>query len=253
MCGRFSQLRSWNDLVRLYRITAAGSPDAWPPRYNLAPSQYAAVVTATGEAADAERCLQPMRWGLVPFWAKDAKIGNNLINARAETVATKPAFRQALAKRRCVIPTDGFFEWQSVPGRKRKQPFRISWQPPDAPLAFAGLWDRWTNPADGAQLLSFTIITTEANERVRRVHHRMPVILEEAQQALWLDVPGVDAKAAQELLLPIAPDRLALYPISTLVNAPANDTPDVIAPLEPSACPPLAGSLPLLSDMNDPS
>ena len=173
------------------------------------------------------RELALLKWGLIPFWAKDAKIASSLINARAETVATKPAFRAALKKKRCLIPADGFYEWQAIPGQKTKQPYLINVR--DVPVfAFAGLWEHWTSP-DGTRVDTFTIITTDANELMQQVHTRMPVILDRADYALWLDRDVQDSQEVLPLLKPFPADRMQLIPVSTLVNSPRNDKPECVA------------------------
>jgi putative SOS response-associated peptidase YedK len=222
MCGRFS-LGATIKVAQLFDL-----PD-WPdmpPRYNIAPSQDVPAVIQNRETASRE--LRPMRWGLVPFWAKDPKVGNRLINARAETLATKPAFRESLRERRCLIPADGFYEWEQQ-GR-RKQPWYIRMQD-GRPFAFAGLWDRW-RPADGERRLeTCTIVTAASNDLVGRIHDRMPVILPPAAYGLWLDPNTHDVAPLQALLRPYPADDMVAFPIGTRVNNPANDTPDIIAPL----------------------
>jgi putative SOS response-associated peptidase YedK len=191
---------------------------AWPGRYNLTPSQE--VVTIV-QPAGAPRQVRRMRWGLIPSWAKDPAIGNQLINARAETVATKPAFRVALRERRCLIVADGFYEWETR-GR-RKQPWFIRMQD-GHPFAFAGLWDRWTDP-EGRAIESCTIITTAPNALIRRFHHRSPVIVAPADYAVWLDAAIRDPDRLLPLLVPYPPKGMTAYPVSPLVNNPANDSP----------------------------
>lgn len=195
------------------------------PRYNIAPTQPVAVVRLDREGRRREFTL--MRWGLIPSWAKDIGIGNRLINARAETLTEKPAFRTAFRRRRCLIPADGFYEWQKQ--ATRKQPYFIG-LPDRRPFAFAGLWEHWEG-ADGSVLDSCTIITTAANERVRVLHDRMPVILERADFADWLN-PSTTLDRLLHLLRPY-PFEMLLYPVSTLVNAPENDRPECIVPLVP--------------------
>jgi putative SOS response-associated peptidase YedK len=190
---------------------------SWHDRYNLAPSQ--AVLTIVQPAGGA-REVRRMRWGLIPSWAKDPAIGNQLINARAETVAMKPAFRGALRERRCLIATDGFYEWESQGGRKR--PWYIRRQD-GRPFAFAGLWDRWTDPA-GTEIQSCTIITTTPNALIQRFHHRMPVILSPADYDLWLDVRIREVDRLLPLLVPHPPEEMTAYPVNPLVNSPANDS-----------------------------
>jgi putative SOS response-associated peptidase YedK len=162
-----------------------------------------------------------MRWGLIPGWAKEPGIGNRFINARAETVASTPAFRSAFRERRCLILTDGFYEWQGQGGRKRPWCIRMR---DGRPFAFAGLWERWTDPA-GRAIDSCTIITTTPSDLIRPFHHRMPVILLPRDHDLWMD-PGVrEAARLLPLLVPYPGDDLVAYPVSPLVNNPANDTP----------------------------
>jgi putative SOS response-associated peptidase YedK len=197
-----------------------------PPRYNIAPTQSVAAVRLAGQGGGRELGL--FRWGLIPAWAKDARIGSSLINARAETLATKPAFRSALNRKRCLIPADGFYEWQAVPGEKVKQPFFIGVR--DVPVfAFAGLWEQWTAP-EGNVLQTCTIVTTEANELMRRVHTRMPVILDPADYDRWLDCPRHDAQSAIGLLKPFPSERMQLVPVSTLVNSPRNELAACVEP-----------------------
>jgi putative SOS response-associated peptidase YedK len=223
MCGRLAQTMDALGLAE--RLGAAGPDFAVLPRYNLAPGQAAAVV-----AADPEPRLVRMRWGLVPAWAKEEKIGWRMINARAETIDRKPAFRGLLRRRRCLVPADGFFEWQKT-GPRTKQPWWIFVNGP-RPMAMAGLWDAW-RPAEGEPLLTFTIITTRANDLVSRIHDRMPALLSEEALTVWLD-PGIgDPARLLPLLRPYPADEMAAYPISDLVNSTANDSPEIIAPVAP--------------------
>lgn len=219
MCGRYSLTTPVEAVGRLFEV--AERPNL-PPRYNIAPSQQAPVVRADAAGG---RVLAPMRWGLIPSWAKEAKIGYRMINARAETVAGKPAFRGAFRHRRCLVPADGFYEWRKLGATK--QPYRIT-RADGAPFAFAGLWERWRAP-DGAVIDSFTIITTVANETLRPIHERMPVILDPADFGAWLEAGGVGR------LVPYAGAELAAIPVSTRVNSPKNDDPACIAPLEGDA------------------
>ncbi len=210
MCGRFFLLASPPELADLFGL--ADVPDA-PPRYNIAPSQPVAVV----RVADAGRELVRLRWGLIPPWSRDGKVAP--INARSETAADKPMFRHAFRKRRCLIPASGFFEWMNT-GAKKKQPFCIRLID-DKPFAFAGLWERWEGPAGPVD--SCAILTTEANELVRPVHDRMPVILDRRHFDQWLAPKEQDAGALAPLLRPFAADRMRAYPVSPLVNSPRND------------------------------
>ena len=227
MCGRFTQRLSWAELHELMDLI--GPPRNLRPRYNVAPSHDVAVV----RAADGGRNLSMLRWGLIPAWAKDPAIGYRLINARSETVAEKPSFRSAYRRRRCLIPADGFYEWQRL--GKIRQPWLFGLRY-GAPFALAGLWERWTIP-EGAELTgslaelgpgdpveTCTILTTAANETVAPVHGRMPVILPRDACDPWL--AGEDVSLA-----PYAPDAMTAHPVSTLVNRPANDEPRCVEPV----------------------
>lgn len=192
------------------------------PRYNIAPTQEAAVVRRSGDA----RSLSLLRWGLVPFWAKDPGIGNRMINARSETVGEKPSFRTSFRRKRCLVAASGFYEWQRTEGRKQPWHFRMRG---GGPFAMAGLWDSWDK---GEGLLeTFTILTTEPNELVARAHQRMPVVLRPADHRLWLDPSVEDTERLGELLVPYPADEMEGFPVSTLVNSPANDSPSCIEPL----------------------
>lgn len=199
------------------------------PRYNIAPTQSVAVIRRT----DAGNELSMLRWGLIPSWAKDVKIGASLINARGETVATKPAFRSAFKRRRCLIPADGFYEWKQT-GTKTKQPYYISLKQ-ELPFAFAGLWESWTSP-EGGTIESCTIITTEANDALKELHDRMPVILNAADRAAWLD-PDIPSDALTSVLAPYPATEMQTYPVGTLVNKAANDVPECLrrVPAEPGS------------------
>jgi putative SOS response-associated peptidase YedK len=186
------------------------------PRFNVAPTQNVAVVRL--EPDQRVRGLDTLRWGLIPSWADDPSIGNRMINARAETVAEKPAFRHALKAKRCLVVADGFFEWQKIDGRK--QPFYIKMRD-DHPFAFAGLWERWTKGDEPIE--SCTIITTGANELMQPIHDRMPVIVPKPAYDLWLDPTIKDPKRLQPLLAPYPSDEMVAYAVSTLVNSPKND------------------------------
>ena len=227
MCGRFTQRLSWAELHELMDLI--GPPRNLRPRYNVAPSQDVAVV----RAVDGGRSVSMLRWGLIPAWAKDPAIGYRLINARSETVAEKPSFRSAYRRRRCLIPADGFYEWQRL--GKIRQPWLFGLRD-GAPFALAGLWERWTVP-EGAELTgslaelgagdpveTCTILTTAANETVAPVHGRMPVILPRDACDPWL--AGEDVSLA-----PFAADAMTAHPVSTLVNRPANDDPRCVEPV----------------------
>lgn len=224
MCGRFVQASDPAALSHLFTLPIAAIPD-FRPRYNLAPTQPALVLRREPQGGEKEATF--LTWGLIPSWAKDPSIGNKLINARAETLAEKPAFRAAFRRRRCLVPADGFFEWKKA--GKSKQPYFISHQD-GSPFAIAGLWEHWQAP-DGSVIESFTLITTEPNELVRPLHNRMPAILPRHAFDLWLN-PDTDQKRLQALLLtPYPADLLTAWPVSTQVNSPVNDHPDLIEPL----------------------
>ena len=227
MCGRFTQRLSWAELHELMDLI--GAPLNLRLRYNVAPSQDVAVVRATANG----RHLSMLRWGLIPAWAKDPAIGHKLINARAETAAEKPSFRTAFRHRRCLIPADGFYEWQR--GRGTRQPWLFGLRNA-APFAFAALWERWTVPAGaalsgslsqrspGGMVETCTILTTAANETVAPVHSRMPVILAPDAYSPWL--------AGEEIpLTPYPAADMTAHPVSTLVNRPANDDPRCVEPI----------------------
>jgi putative SOS response-associated peptidase YedK len=224
MCGRFS-LTVDADSIQMHFPWLANIPPQMAPRYNIAPTQPIAVIPNSQPDT-----VTHMVWGLIPFWAKDPSIGSRMINARSETLAEKPSFRNAYKRRRCLILADGFYEWVKRPGEKSKTPYYIRMQD-DAPFALAGLWEDWQSKEDGSQLQSATIITTEPNELVAPLHNRMPVILPKESYQEWL-APGEKATAdLQPLLSPYAPEGMKAYPVSTLVNSPANDLPEAIQPV----------------------
>lgn len=227
MCGRYT-LSDPGDLLTDLGVEATNLE--LQPRYNIAPTQRVPVVRQQPDGDDGEpgpRELVPLRWGLVPFWAKDLAIGNRMINARGETVAEKPAFRAALKKRRCLIPTNGFYEWAKEDGAK--QPYFIHLRDRRA-FVFAGLWESWSKgPEDPVE--TFTIITTEANDAVRPLHHRMPVILGPDAWDLWLDPAENDRDALTHLLQPWADDDIAYEAVSRMVNSPRNEGPELLEPI----------------------
>ena len=221
MCGRYSLTTPAEAMTRLFGVTLP-LPN-FPPRYNIAPTQDAPVVRA---AAGGGREFALLRWGLVPSWSKGPDPAYSMINARAETVAEKPAYRNAFKQRRCLVPADGFYEWRAE--GKRKQPFFVRLKT-GGPLAFAGLWERWEK-SGLAPIQSFVIVVTEANELMRAIHERMPVILHPSIFDAWLD-PKTAPAAAQALLRPYDPDAMEAFPVSARVNSPRHDDPDCIAPL----------------------
>lgn len=223
MCGRFTLAI---DAARLAEHFALPEVPDLRPRYNIAPTQTVPVVRAAEHepGTGGGRRLDGMRWGLVPSWADDPKIGNRLINARSETAASKPAFRSAFRRRRCLVPADGFFEWRAERGTK--QPYWIH-REDGAPFAMAGLWEIWNEP-DGGELRTFTILTTEPNELVARLHDRMPVLLQPADYGRWLDVSLDLESGLAELFAPYPAELLAAHRVDRKVNSPANDSPDCI-------------------------
>lgn len=220
MCGRFSLITEVQHLLHYFElVTAPPFPGA---RFNIAPTQDVAAVVAV----DGERHLEYFHWGLIPFWARDRKIAASTINARAETVAQKPAFRQPFRRHRCLIPADGFYEWHGRPGHK--QVWRIEPQEHQALFAFAGLWDSWEH--NGEMVRSCTIIVTEANETIRPVHERMPLVLPREAWDVWLD-PTSDLAAVERLLQQPSMPPLRLYRVGSHVNNPRNDDPQCLQPL----------------------
>ncbi len=217
MCGRFTQRA---DAKRLAKAFEVGETPRLEPRYNIAPTQEILAVRNRGEGRE----MTLLKWGLVPSWAKDASVGSRLINARSETVAEKPAFREAFKRRRCVVPADGFFEWKRT--GERRQPFYFTMRD-ERPFGFAGLWERWER--DGQALNTCTILTTEANEVLRPVHDRMPVILHPDDYELWLEGGERERSALKDMLVPYPGEEMAAYPVSTLVNSPGNRGPELIA------------------------
>lgn len=221
MCGRYT-ITLHPEAVR-QGLELKEMPSDWVPRYNVAPSQSIPVVTDAQE-----RDVKMMRWGLIPYWAKDLTIGNRLINARAETLAEKPSFRQAFAKRRCLILADGFYEWQKGAGPKGKsQPYLFKLENGD-PFAFAGLWEFWRSP-EGMEIHSCTIITTNANAVVAPVHDRMPVMLNGDNLWKWLSQEKPDE--LESLLAPYPAEKMVRFPVSTMVNSPELDRPELVEPV----------------------
>jgi putative SOS response-associated peptidase YedK len=224
MCGRYSITTPVEALARLFRF--GGPLPNLPPRYNVAPTQQVPIVRTA--PANGERELLQVRWGLIPFWAKDAKIGYSLINARAEGVDTKPLFREAFKRgRRCLILADGYYEWEKK--GTPKQPWRYTLKD-GGPFAFAGLWERWEKAPDGVPVESCTIITTEANALAAKLHDRMPVILAPDDFPAWL---GEDSASPPELLALLNPYRanaMRAYRVSTAVNSVKNYGPECIEP-----------------------
>lgn len=221
MCGRYTQTTTDEELRQRFQPDDLFGPIL--PSYNIAPTQMAPVVLMR----EGRRVLLPCRWGLVPSWAKDVSIGNRLINARAETVGEKPAFRAAYHRRRCLVPADGFYEWRKD-GRV-KTPFYAGLKGHNL-FAFAGLWEAHKSP-DGSMLTTFTILTTDANAVMAPIHDRMPVILPPDREAAWLD-ERTPADVLAAMVGPYPDDAMTAYPVSTRVNKPAYNRPDCIEPAE---------------------
>jgi putative SOS response-associated peptidase YedK len=215
MCGRYRLSRDGNQIIEDFAVDGELE---WSPRYNIAPTDLVPVIRQ--DAKRPVRSGELMRWGLIPYWAKEASIGLKTINGMAETAAIKPAFRQSMQFRRCLIPADGFYEWARS-GAKAKQPYNFG-MADDSMFAFAGLWDRWKDPS-GDAILSFTILTTRPNALVADIHNRMPAILQRDQYDSWLD-PGItDPDKVADLLAPFDPRKMRKYPVSQLVNSVKND------------------------------
>jgi putative SOS response-associated peptidase YedK len=221
MCGRFGQTASSAELAAAFEASwQCAEPEL--PRYNVAPTQHVPILLSAG----GRRVLEVFRWGLIPWWAKDASIGNRMINARAETVVEKPAYRSAFQRRRCLVPASGFYEWMKTPGGK--VPHWI--HPADgAPLTFAGVWEAWRPAKDAEPVLTFTILTTTPSADVVRLHDRMPVVVAAADRDAWLgaETPSADLVP---LLRPAPDGLLRMHPVSTAVNRPAFDGPELIEP-----------------------
>lgn len=227
MCGRFTQKSERRIITEEFYITEFLDPVL--TSYNVAPGSDAGVILGPGSSPRYAR----YRWGLVPSWAKDPGIGNRMINARSETVREKPSYRQAFRKRRCIVPVDGFYEWRKDGGLK--VPYFIR-QPSGRPFSLAGLWETWEDP-DAHPLRTFTILTTNANARLRDIHDRMPVVIPPDGRALWLDGgegahgEGGDEEALLALLAPSPDPLLEYYEVSRIVNSPRNDSPACIEPV----------------------
>ncbi len=228
MCGRFAQPRSAEELARIFHARPA--VELAGDRFNVAPTdQVAAVVEHHGE-----RVVDAFRWGLVPFYAKSARDGARLINARAETVETSAAFRTSFRRHRCIVPAEAFYEWRRERDPQtgkviRSEPFAIRREDGEL-LALAGLWASWSDPETAERLYTCSIITTDPNELVARIHNRMPVVLDRSDWDAWL-AEGTAAEELRRLLHPSPPEELAAYAVSSAVNNVRNDGPDLLAPL----------------------
>ncbi len=233
MCGRYSLTSPEEAMRHLFGMSAA---DWMQPRYNITPSQIAPVVRRADKGDGI--VLDGMTWGLIPSWSKEAPKGGGQINARSETAAEKPMFRAAYRRRRCLVPSDGFYEWRKVAGGK--QPYWIS-RADGAPFVFAGLWETWGD-SHGTQVVSFAILTTQAAADIEYIHHRMPVILGQSEFDTWLDP---DASPQPDLFVPEHAPQFAARPVSRRVNSPRNDDAECLVEVPDSSdqAPPKQGSL----------
>ena len=223
MCGRFT-LTVDADSIQTYFPWLDDVPNQIVPRYNIAPTQPIAAIPN-----DKPNKVDHFLWGLIPFWAKDPSIASRMINARGETLAEKASFKNAYKRRRCLILADGFYEWAKVSGQSAKQPYYFRLED-GTPFAFAGLWEEWQSP-EGSQIKSATIITTEPNPLLAKVHNRMPVILHPKDYKLWLSPKETPAKDLQHLLTAYPAEEMVAIPVSTRVNSPANEGPENIIPV----------------------
>jgi len=221
MCGRFVLFSDLKRIQLAFELDQANV--TLEPRYNIAPTHQIVVIVQRAGS----RTLETMRWGLIPAWAKDEKIGARMINARAETVAEKPSFKRALVQRRCLVIADGFYEWHTIGTKKTPMYVRLK---SGAPMGFAGLYDTWQSPA-GEAVTSCTIITTSANALMQPIHDRMPAILSKEAQRAWLDATNQDIKQLVALLKPYPADELQVYPVSPLVNSPRHNSAECIKPI----------------------
>lgn len=227
MCGRYSLVRPEDELIEAFDLP--GLTFDYFARYNVAPSQQAPVIAEDQKG----RRIGLMEWGLIPRWVEEP--GKPLINARSESVESKPSFRDSFARRRCIVPADGFYEWKRLDKNEAERANRRStphWIRPvsGGPIAFAGLWDRWSRPGSEARY-TFTILTADANADVRGIHDRMPVVIEPTDYAVWLD-RGSPASAVRPLLRPSPDGSFTAHPVSTRVNAPSEDDPGLIEPID---------------------
>jgi putative SOS response-associated peptidase YedK len=223
MCGRVVQTSNPEAIRKLFGAVAP-APNA-PPRYNGAPSQGLMVLRRNPDTG--ERTLEILRWGLIPHWVKDAKGGRKPINARAETITSSPMFNSAYAKRRCLLPIDGFFEWKAIKSEKIKQPYAIAMKD-RSPFALAGIWENWTKLDTGEEIRTFAVVTCDANSLVGQIHDRMPVIIAPEDYERWL---GTETDP-RELMRPFDAKPMTMWPISTRVNSPHNDDEAILNPVK---------------------
>lgn len=220
MCGRFTLTASLEEVMERFDIQEEFSEDSFRPSYNIAPTDHVLAVVNDGQ----HNRLGQLKWGLVPSWSKDEKSGSRMINARSESVAEKTSFKQAFQKRRCLVVADSFYEWKKTDDGKI--PYRIKLNSGGL-FAMAGIWERWNSP-DGEALSTCSILTTDANDTMADIHDRMPVILEPEAEQIWMNPVIEDTAALQDLLKPYPDDQLEMYEVSTKVNSPKNNSPDLI-------------------------
>jgi putative SOS response-associated peptidase YedK len=225
MCGRVTQ--KTGELPGFVSVTGGPDPSRPPqPRYNGAPSQEFWIIRKNPKTGEYQR--DQLTWGLIPYWCKDPNGGRKPINAKAETAASLPTFRDAYARRRCLLPIDNFFEWKAIKGQKAKQPYAIAMKS-DEPFALAGIWENWRRPGPHEWLRTFCVLTTNANELVSDIHDRMPVIIPPDAYDRWLANIEPDPR---DLLVPFSSELMTMWPISTRVNKPENDDPSILDPAE---------------------
>ena len=229
MCGRFTTTTPAADLARYFDVDEVLVEDP-PPRWNVAPTDTVLGIVER----DGRRTMGGFRWGLIPFWAKDASVGSRMINARAETVRTTSAYARPFERRRCLVPADGFYEWQARPGGAAKQPFHLR-RPKLEPLAIAAVWDSWRprKGSDDGRIVSCALITTGANAVLEPIHDRMPVLLPHEAWDTWLDPDNDDVEALAGLLVPAPDDLLEAVPVSRAVGNVRNDGPELLEPVDP--------------------
>jgi putative SOS response-associated peptidase YedK len=225
MCGRFTQQRPTSELAEIFGAEDLAGDDGG--RFNVAPTDEAAIVVERGD----RRAIVRYRWGLIPHWAADARIAGRTFNARAETVASTPAFRDAFRRKRCLVPVDSFYEWRRE--GNRRQPYRIV-REDGRPLALAGLWTGWRDPASDEARRTFTIVTTTASAAIADLHDRMPVVLPPEAWSTWLNVRQTDLGELHGLLVPAEDEPLSIYPVVPLVNNVRNNGPELLERLEPA-------------------
>lgn len=222
MCGRFTLAAPQEKVEREFSIKSSEQGGLFTPRYNIAPSQFVPVV----RELENERAVSALKWGLIPSWAKDDSFAAKMINARAETLAEKPSFREPFKSRRCLVPASGFYEWEKTSsGAKQPHYFYLKNQ---ELFAFAALWEEWLDRDSGELLETFTVITTEANDVLKPVHDRMPVIVKREDYSEWLDAKIKDTGKLEKFLVPYPADKMSSHPVSRAVNSPFADAPELI-------------------------